>query len=108
MVLKECQCYTIIKEFKVNEETFKRGEEIELFSTDGGIVYFGKKHIENPYRTPSMPIEQLEPLVDPLSGYPYFGTCEHCEKDLSYEPDGSWGVGYVCKSCAHHLRGEYE
>lgn len=108
MALKENHCYIITKEFTANEDTFKIGEEIVLFSTDREEIYFDKKQMENPYRTPSMPIEQLETLVDPSSGYPYFGTCEHCGKDLSYAPDGSWGVGYVCKPCAQLLRGEYE
>lgn len=37
-----------------------------------------------------------------------FGECEECHCKLDYMPSASWGVGYICISCAKTLRGEYE
>lgn len=106
MEVNEEYCYTASKDFSVKGIAFKAGDQIITYSVNSERVFFCKKESTEDYS--ELPERELAQYLNLSTGSEYFGTCEHCGRELSCVPDAGLGVGYVCGSCAQELRGELE
>lgn len=82
-----------------------------LEATKYVLSRISKEHPKQGYAVNIANIDYYQRQIDRLirateEETPDFGNCEDCGKKLTEMPEGAWGVGYVCRSCAYRAVNE--